>query len=181
MSIQHSDEACTDFTGIPAVWQLAAVKVTVWQTGFKYRRVYSLSGLSSSTAWAWSGPTPPPLSHLLTLGPRAQHWAQLSAFLLNFISALSAATRYLSRGRMTGPLSSADRANLITGQRGMEGGEKGGEGAAATHGGLSPACQYQIWNIDRTTQNLWKMYDVTQRVNQRGRQADESGLSEWIK
>lgn len=69
----------------------------------------------------------PPLCHLCTLRPREQHWAQLSAFLLNFISALSAATCYLSRARMTGPLSSADRANLITGQRGRGRVEKGGE------------------------------------------------------
>lgn len=45
---------------------------------------------------------------------------------------------------MTGPLSSADRANLITGQRGMEVGgreAKGKEGAAAPYYGLSPDCQ----------------------------------------
>lgn len=60
---------------------------------------------------------------------------------------------------MTGPLSSADRANLITDQREMEGGggggkvreerrgeggEKRGAGAATPYRGLSLACQYQI-------------------------------------
>lgn len=146
-------------------------------------RLFSVC-LSSSRAWTWAGTARPPLRHLLTLRPREQHSAQLSAFLLNFISALSAATCYLSGARMTGPLSSADRANLITGQRGMGGGrgEKGGgEGAATPYSGLSPACQYSLWNIDWTAQTLWKMYDVTQWVHQRGRQADESRPSEWIK
>lgn len=83
-------------------------------------------------------------SHLLTLRPSEQQLnpTPLSAFLLNFISALSAATGYLSKGPMTGPLSSADRANLITGPErdgGREGTEKGGgEGAVTPYSGLSP-------------------------------------------
>lgn len=78
----------------------------------------------------------------------------LSAFLLNFISALSAATRYLSRARMTGPLSSADRANLITSQRGMEAGGREGEREKEKAGAEREqllhtvdsrlTCQYQI-------------------------------------
>lgn len=81
--------------------------------------IYAVSGLSPSK-------TEPDLHpHIPSSTFLPWDWAQLSAFLLNFISALSAATCYLSRGWMTGPLSSTDRANLITGQRGMEGGERG--------------------------------------------------------
>lgn len=43
---------------------------------------------------------------------------------------------------MTGPLSSADRANLITGQRGMEGGGREGKGKRGSSSSL-------LWTLTR--------------------------------